>query len=88
MPLHSVLWLLGTPWRPWSLLGLGSQGSKGGQALQPLSWGLISGNTVLQLLWVYTVPASPTCPLPPKNVLLLSNCALGNLHEGLLFMST
>lgn len=61
----SVLWLPGTTRGPAPPLGHGDQGSEvGGQALQPLVWGPIGRNTVLQLLCVQTVLASPACPWP------------------------
>lgn len=56
-------------------------------ALQPFTRGLISGNVILQRLCVQTISASPTCPLPPKAVLLRTNHALVTLHQGLLFFS-
>lgn len=46
------------------LWGVEAGAVRGGQALQPLVWGPIGRNTVLQLLCVQTVLASPVYPGP------------------------
>lgn len=67
--------------------GLGGQGSTGGGGASAVfTCGPIPGDSLLRLLCVQTVPASPTRSLSPKNVLLRTNrvlapCAKASVHS-------